>query len=151
MLIDRLRKLQIIVHRVADRLRLVARDAAVISGQQHRPFGQRDEQRIEHFELHWNVTAIQRHRVDVGFQLPKQFVMLRICKCRRLEVCRQADVKHVCGLFRWTERLRIRRAERHQARREPFPYLGIGIRLVQVHFRQLRDPFEIGQGRHVHD
>ena len=44
MIIDRLRELQIVVHRVADRLRLVLRDAAVIAGQQHRPFGERHEQ-----------------------------------------------------------------------------------------------------------
>jgi len=39
MVIDRLREVDIAVYRVADRLRLLRRDAAVIPGQQHRPFG----------------------------------------------------------------------------------------------------------------
>src|SRR3954463_2460447 len=38
MLIDRLREVDITVYRVADRLRLLRRDAAVVAGQQHRPF-----------------------------------------------------------------------------------------------------------------
>ena len=54
-------------------------------------------------------------------------------------------------LFRRAEGLRIRRAERHQSRFEPFPYLGVGIGLIEVHVRQPRNPFEIGQWRHVHD
>src|SRR5439155_9592148 len=80
MVIDRLREADIAVHRVADRLRLLRRDAAVIPGQQHRPFGQGYEHRIEHFELHRHVLAIQLHRIDVGFQLPKQQVMFLVRK-----------------------------------------------------------------------
>ena len=95
--------------------------------------------------------AIQLHRVDVRFQLPKQQVVFLICECRGLEVCRQADMQDIRRLFRRTEGLRIGRAERHQSRLEPFPYLGIGIGLLEVHFRQRRDAFEIGQRRHVHD
>src|SRR5258706_2610655 len=36
----------------------------------HRPFSERDKQRIEHFEFYWHVLAIQLHPVDVRFQLP---------------------------------------------------------------------------------
>jgi len=60
-------------------------------------------------------------------------------------------MKHIRRLFRWTEGLRVRRAERQQSRLEPFPHLSIGVGLVQVHFRQHGDPLEIGQGRHVHN
>ena len=77
--------------------------------------------------------------------------MRLIRKCRCLEVCRQPDMKDIRRLFRWPEGLRIGRAQRHQSRLEPLPYLGIGIGLFQVHFRQRRDPLEIGQRRHVHD
>ena len=80
MVVDGLREIDVAVHGIADRSRLVLRDAAIIPRQQHRPFGQRDEFRIEHFELHWNVLAIQLHRIDGGFQLAKQQIMFLICK-----------------------------------------------------------------------
>jgi len=60
-------------------------------------------------------------------------------------------MKHIRRLFRWTEGLRIGRAECHQSRFEPLPNKRIGIGLLEVHFRQRRDPLEIGQRRHVHD
>jgi hypothetical protein len=62
------------MHGVADRLRFGQPDAAVVSGQQHRPFRQRNEQRIEHFQLHRNVMAIERDLLDVRFQLAVPFV-----------------------------------------------------------------------------
>ncbi len=139
------------MHGVADRLRLVRRDAAVIAGQQHRPFGQGYEQRVEHFELHRNVPAVQRHRVDIRFELPQHLVVLRVFKGGGLEICRQADMKDVRRLFRRTEGLRIGRTQRHQPRLKPLPYQRIGIGLLQVHIRQRWDALEIGQRRHVHD
>ena len=60
-------------------------------------------------------------------------------------------MKHVRRLFRRTECLRIGRAQRHQSRLEPLPYLGIGVCLLQIHVRQCGNPLEIGQWRHVHD
>ena len=60
-------------------------------------------------------------------------------------------MKHVGGLFRRTEGLRIGRTQRHQSRLEPLPYRRVGVGFLQVHFRQRRDPLEIGQRRHVHD
>ena len=123
------------MHRVADRLRLVQRDAAVIAGQQHRPFGQRHEQRIEHLELHRHVLAVELHRVDVGFQLAQQPVVCLVCECRGLEIGRQADMQHIRRLFRRPEGLRIGRAQRHQSRLEALPHLGIGVGLLQIHVR----------------
>ncbi len=139
------------MHRVADRLRFVRRDAAVVAGQEHRPFRQRHEQRIEHLELDRNVVAIEPHRVDVGFQIAQHPVMRLVLEYRSLEVGRQADVKHVRRLFRRTERLRIGRAQRYQPRREALPHLRVGIGLLQIHARQRRDALQIRQRRHVHD
>ncbi len=139
------------MHGVADRLRLVRGDAAVVAGQQHRPLRQRHEQRIEHFQLDRNVVAIEPHRVDVGFEFAQQLVVRLVLEDRSLEVGRQADVQHVGGLFRRTERLRIGRAQRHQPRREALPHRRVGIGLFQIHVRQRRDALEIRQRRHVHD
>ena len=60
-------------------------------------------------------------------------------------------MQNIRRLFRWTEGLRIGRAERHKARLEPVPYRGVGVGLLKLHFRKSRDPFEIRQRRHVHD
>ncbi len=60
-------------------------------------------------------------------------------------------MQHVRRFFRRAESLRIGRAQRDQPRLEPLPYRGVGIGLVQVRFRQRRNPLEIGQRRHVHD
>ncbi|MEH2688197.1 hypothetical protein DXU04_25220 [Bradyrhizobium diazoefficiens] len=151
MIVDRLRALEIAVHGVADRLRLVRRDAAVVAGQQHRPLRQRHEQGIEHFQLHRHVVAVERHRVDVGFELAQHLVVLLVGEDRCLEVGGQADVKHVRGFLRRTEGLRVGRAQRHQARLEPLPHLRVGIGLLEIHACERRNPLQIGQRRHVHD
>ena len=106
---------------------------------------------FEHLEFYRNVHAIERHRLDIGFQLPKQPVMRLVGEGRSLEVCRQADMKDVWSFFRRTKRLRIGRAERHQAGFESLPDLGVGVGLFQLHSRQCRDSLQIRQWRHVHD
>ena len=151
MIIDRLRLLEIAVHGIADRLRLVRRDAAVIAGEQHRPLCQRHEQRVEHLQLHRHVVAVQLDGVDIGFQLTQQLVVLLVFESRGLEIGRQADMQHVRRLFRRAEGLRIGRAERHQSRLETLPHRGVGVGLLEIHVLERSDALQIRQGRHVHD
>ena len=115
------------------------------------PHGERHERRIEHLELHRNILAVEPDRIDVGFQLAQYFVVCVIGKCSRLEIGREADVQHIRRVFRRTKSLRVGRTERHELRPEALPDLRVGIGFFQIHVRQGRNPFEIGQRRHVHD
>src|ERR1700761_1159819 len=72
--------------------------------------------------------------------------MCVVGKCRRLEVRRQADLKHIRRLFRRAERLWVGRAKRHHSRLEAFPYLSVRVGLLEVHFSSAGIRFRYGKG-----
>jgi hypothetical protein len=64
------------MHGVADRLHGVVANAPVVARQQHAPFGERNEQRVVHLELHrqFDPTAVDvvSHRLDAGGERMQQ-------------------------------------------------------------------------------
>src|SRR5262249_12370224 len=56
--VDCARGCEIAVHGVLDRARRILLHAAIIAGQQHRPFGERHENRIMHLELHGELNLV---------------------------------------------------------------------------------------------
>ena len=77
--------------------------------------------------------------------------MTVIRKRRRLEVGRESHLKHIGLLFRRTERLRIRAAQRHQTRIERIPELRLKKTFPKALSLKPRYAREIGKQRHIGD
>ena len=94
--------------------RAVSRDATVVAGQQHRPFGERDEDRLVHLELDRQVDRAVSRIVADRFDLRLHLAQYRgggvSGEAGRLEVGRQGDLQHVDLFARRTDRLRVRAA-----------------------------------------
>ena len=70
---------------------------------------------------------------------------------RHFKVGRQSHLQHIGRFVRWPKGLRIRAAQRHQARLEAIPNSRLQIRAGQAFCIQTRNTRQIRQGRHVHD
>ena len=75
--IDVARQGDVAQHRLAHRHGLSRGDAAVVAGQQHRPFGERHEQRGVDAQLDRHVAAVEAHALDVVGKLRQDLECLR--------------------------------------------------------------------------
>jgi hypothetical protein len=108
-------------------------------------------QRVEHFQLHRHILAVEPHGVDTRFQLAQDLVVCLVGESSGLEIGGQADMQHIGRFLRRAERLRVGRAQRHQTGLETLPHRGVRIGLLELHILQRRNALQIGQRRHVHD
>jgi hypothetical protein len=113
------------VHRVLDRAHAVLLHAAVVAGEQHRPLGERHEDRVVHLELDRQLDGsvpVSKRAASMSFSSWRRIaVWASDVEARRLEVGRQAHLQHVDLLLGRAESLRIRAAQRHQFRIEAVP------------------------------
>ncbi len=153
--VDHAGLLQVGMNRLLNRLHGLVQHATVVAGQQHAPFGQGHEKRLVQFELDRNIQRLAIHGParsgDVGVQLGQHGVVRRTCELRHFEVGRQSHLQDIGRFVRWPKGLRIRAAQRHQARLEAIPNSRLQIRAGQALRVQARNTRQIRQGRHVHD
>ena len=75
------------VHRFLRGAHAVLGDAAVVAGEQHRPLGERHEDRVVHPELHRQLDLafrrIEAHRVDVLLELAQDRGVLVVVELAR--------------------------------------------------------------------
>ena len=143
------------MHGVLDVDRAILCDAAVIAGQQHRPFGERHKDRVVHLQLDRQldrpVSRIVPCRLDVGLHLAQHrggFVGL---EPGHLEIGRQGDLQHIDLLAGRPDGLRVRAAQGQVPGLEIVPDARIGIGGFECVGLQPGDALQIRQGRHVHD
>ena len=136
---------------VLDRADAVFLDAAIVAGEQHRPFRQRHEHRIVHLQLDRQFDAFKARGFYVGLQLSQDRGVCVGFEARRLEVGRQPDLQDVDLFFRRAERLGIGAAQRHELRVEAVPDGGIRVALPYFLQRHAGDARQVGQRRDVHD
>ena len=119
-IIDRARFLDVGMHRFLRRAHAVLGDAAIVAGEQHRPFRERHENRLVIFELHRQLDLALRRVVadglDVGLQLLQNRIRFFVVKTRDFEVGRQRHLQHVYFFFWRPNRLRIGATKRDRAR-----------------------------------
>ena len=143
------------MHRFSDGDHVVRPDTAVVAGHQHRPFGQRHENGIVYLELHRDfdssVAGVEPGLFDVGLEMAKQRRRLRGFEARRLEVGRQAHLKNILGLIRWTKCLGIGTRQGGQSGIEALPDARIRVARLQSFRREPGNTFEVGQRRHIHN
>src|SRR5712664_3917852 len=75
-IVDRPRFFEIAMHRLLGGPHAVLGDAAVIAGEQHRPLGERDENRIVHLELHRQLDLALRRVEPIFVPLAKWSMLL---------------------------------------------------------------------------
>ncbi len=119
-IVDRARRLDVAVHRLLGGSHAVLGHAAVVAGQQHRPFGERHEDRVVDPQLHRQLDLafrrVEANRLDVLLELAQDGGALVAVEARDLEVGRQRDLQHVDLLVRRADRLRVRAAQCQQSR-----------------------------------
>ena len=143
------------MHRLRDGDHLVASYAPVVSGEQHRPFGQGHKDGIEHPEFHRNldraIARIKSDSVDVGLEVPQHRRVLFRLESRRLEIRRQSNLENVLRFVRRPKRLGIGTGQRDESWLEPLPDIGIHVAPPQWPSRKPRNTVEVWERRHVHD
>ncbi len=111
-IVDRARLFEVAVHRFLRGAHAVLGDAAVVAGEQHRPFGERHEDRIVHAQLHRQfdlaLGRIEAHRVDILLDLAQDGGVFVVVEFGDLEIGRQRDHQHVDLFIRRADRLRVR-------------------------------------------
>ena len=77
--VDLARQVDVRVDRLLDRNHVVAPDAAIVAGHQHRPFGQRHKNGVVNLELHRDfegaVAWVESRRFNVSLEVSKQGVV----------------------------------------------------------------------------
>ena len=142
------------MHRLADGNHLLRADAAVVAGDQHRPFRERHEERVVHLELDRELQTLlpgRSARLDVGLEVVQH-------RGRRVG-SKRATLKLVgrptcstffgssCGRNAWGSGL----ASVISAGLEPLPDRRIGVAVAQVQCGQPGNAPQVRQRRHVHD
>ena len=135
--------------------RAVVGDASVISGHQHGPLRQGNEDRVVYSQLHqqFNIALgrIEARSTDFAFQPSDDFVPLLDVEAGDLEIRGQRHLQYI-GLFaRRPYRLRAWTAERHHARVEIVSHGRLRIGGLEQFSIDPRNAPHVGKRRHVHD
>ena len=152
----RARHREVAVHRFLDGDRAVRSDAAVIAGQQHRPFRQRHENRVVHLELDRQIDRRRRRGRSGPPRYPPASGAGSRCARRRSKRAALKLVGRVtCSTLIFSSGGRnacgsgLHRVSKPGI--EIVPHAGVGVAGLQRVGGEAGDALQIGQRRHVHD
>ena len=130
-------------------------DAAVIAGEQHRPLGERHEDRFVDLQLHRQFDLafrrVEARGVDVLLEVADDRRVLVVFEARAFEIGRQRDQQLVGLAVGRADGLRVGAVERDLLRIDVVPDARVGIGGFQRLIIEAGDALDVGQRRHVHD
>ena len=143
------------MHRFLRRTHAVGGDAAIIAGAQHRPLGERHEDRIIDPQLHRQfdlaLRRVEARGFDVLLEPAHDRRILVAVETRAFEIGRQRDQKFIRLAVGRTDRLRVGAVERDLLGIDRIPNARIGVGRFERLVIQSGDALDVGQRRHVHD
>ena len=154
-IVDRARLFDIGMHGLLRGAHAILGDAAIVAGEQHRPFGEWYPDRVIGLELdrqfYLAFRRVKTGGIDILFEVADDLGVLVFLEPCAFEVGRQSDQQFVGLAVRWANRLRIRAVERDLFRIDGIPDTRIGVGRLQRLVVETGDALDVRQRRHVHN